>query len=250
VNLIPGISGVDFTNQRISASNPGIKPERSRTFNASLEYYFEPVGVVSFSVFDTEIEDRQFFNFSRLGSSGYAGDTQFANWELAGVVNVTSPTGYRGFELDYSQQLSFLPGAAKGFGVFANHTRVIFDDRAFNLGSPEHMTNGGVSYKFKRFSGRVNLNHVGKLLQNAARNYSAATNSWTNAGPFVQVYQKDRLVTDINLEYQITDSLTLFVDGRNILNEESVYTYFEREHNFERILKTGGIWMAGIKGTF
>lgn len=249
-NLIPGISNVDSTAQRVTASNPDIKPERSRTINASVEYYFEPVGVVSLSVFDTEIKDRQFANITRLGPSGYAGDTQYANWELVGPVNVSSPTGYKGYEIDYSQQLSFLPGVLKGFGIFANHTRVIFDDWAFNTGSPERMTNGGISYKHKRFSGRINLNHVGKLLQNPARTYSAATDSWTNAAPYVQVYQRDRLVTDINLEFDLTNSLTLFIDGRNILNEESVYTYFEREHNFERILKTGGIWMAGIKGSF
>ena len=153
-------------------------------------------------------------------------------------------------EIDYSQQLSFLPGVWKGFGVFANHTRVRFDDWAFNVGSPKVTTNAGVSFSHNKLSARVNFNWVGKLLQNPARTYSAATNSWTSAAPFIEIYQKDRLVTDINLEYKLTNSLTLFLDGRNILNELSVSTYYGREANPERLLKTGGIWMLGVKGEF
>lgn len=248
-NLIPGISGVDFTNAVLTATNPDLKEERSQTFNASVEYYFEPVGLVSFSAFHTEIKDRQFTNRSPLPASGYEGDATYANWTLNAPVNIPYKTSYKGFEIDYQQQLSFLPGVLSGLGVFANHTRVKFDDWAFNTGSPEHMENGGVSFTYKRFFGRLNFNHVGKLLQNAQKTYSAATNTWTV--PVVPpIYQKDRLVTDINLEYKVTDSLTLFLDGRNILNEESVYTYFGREENFERILKTGGIWMLGVKGRF
>jgi iron complex outermembrane recepter protein len=248
-NLIPGISGINFTTAELTATNPDLKEERSKTYNVSLEYYFEPVGLVSVAGFHTEIRDRQFGNRTQLPSSGYEGDATYANWTLIAPVNIPYATDYTGVEIDYQQQLSFLPGALSGLGVFANHTRVKFDDWAFNTGSPERMTNGGVSFSYKRFFGRVNFNHVGKLLQNAQKTYSAATNTWTV--PVVPpIYQKDRLVTDINLELKLTDSLTLFLDGRNILNEESVYTYFGREENFERILKTGGIWMLGIKGRF
>ena len=55
---------------------------------------------------------------------------------------------------------------------------------------------------------------------------------------------------DINLEYRFSDRLTLFVDGRNVLNEPTFYNYWGREENFERILRTGTIWMFGVKGRF
>lgn len=248
-NLIPGISGIDFTNAVLTATNPDLKPERSASLNASLEYYFEPVGLISVSAFRTSIKDRQFANRTQLGAGGFEGDATYASWTLASPVNIPYATDYAGFEIDYQQQLSFLPGALNRLSVFANHTRVKFDDWAFNTGSPEVMTNGGVSFTYKQFFGRLNFNHVGKLLQNPQKTYSAITNTWT-VPVLPPVYQKDRLVTDINLEYRLSDRLTLFFDGRNILNEPSVYTYFGREENFERILRTGGIFMFGLKGSF
>ena len=249
-NLVPGITAVDDSARTISGANPDLKPERSKTINIGVEYYLKPMGAVSMSVFRTEVNDRQFANRTIVGSSGYGGSGAYAGYTLFGPVNIAQKTDYTGVEFDYSQQLTFLPGALKGFGVFFNHTRVRFDDWAFNTGSPLWTYNGGLSYNHKRFSARLNLNWVGKLLQNPARAYSAATNTWSNAAPFVQVYQKDRKVTDINFEYKLTGNLTLFVDGRNVLNEPSTYTYFENEDNFERILKTGGIWMFGLKGRF
>lgn len=253
-NLIPGISGADFTTQILAASNPNLKEERSKTYNVSLEYYFEPVGVVSISGFHSSIKNRQFSNLSKLNATGYEGDVQYANWTLSGPVNIPSPTTYSGVEIDYSQQLSFLPGVLRGLGVFANHTQVHFDEWAFNIGSPKNSTNAGLSFSWGRFSSRLNFNHVGKLLQNANRTYSAATGTWSPvlaAGiPLPPVYQKSRLVTDINLEFKATKNVTLFIDGRNILNEESVYTYYGTTNNPERILKTGSIWMAGVKGAF
>ena len=249
-NLIPGISSVDDTNRRISASNPDLKEERSKSFNGSLEYYFEPVGLVSVGVFRTEVRDRQFSNQLVLGPDGYEGDTTYAGWTLLGPVNIAAPTTFKGFEIDYSQQLSFLPGELKGLGVFANYTRVSYDDWGFYTGSPEVMANGGLSFSNRRFSARLNLNWVGKILNNPARTYNVNTGVWTSAAPFVEVYQRDRLAADLNLEYNLTSRLTLFVDGRNIFNEPSQYTYRGVEENFERILKTGAIWMVGIKGRF
>lgn len=248
-NLIPGISGVDFTNTVLTATNPDLKPERSQSWNGSLEYYFEPVGYVSASAFYTKVRDRQFTNRTQLGASGYEGDATYANWMLNSPVNISYATSYKGIELDYQQQLKFLPGVLSNLGIFANHTRVKYDDWAFNTGSPEVMTNAGVTFGFKGFFARVNYNHVGKLLQNAQRTYSAATNTWTV--PVVPLlYQKDRPTMDINLEYRFSDRLTLFVDGRNVFNEPTFYNYFGREENFERILRTGTIWMFGVKGRF
>ncbi len=251
-NLIPGVSGFsDVGTGTITATNPDLKPERSRTLNGSIEYYFEPAGVLSASVFYTRLKDRQFNSPVVLGPGGYPGIPNTAGFTLNTPVNLARSTYYAGVEIDYSQQLSFLPGALKGLGVFANHTRLKFDDWAFNLGSAKVITNGGLSYNHGRFSGRVNLNWVGKLLQNPSRNYNPVTGVWTYAAnPGVEIYQKDRLVTDLNVEFKLNSRVSLFLDGRNILNEPSVYTYYGHEDNFERILRTGGIWMLGVKGRF
>jgi iron complex outermembrane recepter protein len=249
-NLIPGITGVDHTARTVTGANPDLREERSKTVNLSLEYYFEPVGQFTIGAFRTEVRDRQFANQTTLGSDGYAGDTQYAGYTLFAPVNIAAPTKLHGFEIDYQQQLSFLPGALRGLGVFANYTRLSYDDWGFYTNSAKAIANGGVQFQHKRLLARVNANWVGKLLQNPARTYNPVTNVWTNSAPNVEVYQKDRLSVDINIEYELRPWLTVFLDGRNVFNEPSQYTYRGVEENFERILKTGGIWLAGVKGRF
>lgn len=235
-NLVPGISAVNDADRILTASNPNLKEEQSQTLEMRLEYYFNPVGALSVSVFETHVKDRQATTTQDLGPGGYLGDAQYANWRLNSTFNVGATTKYRGLEIDYSQQLSFLPKPFNGAGVFGNFTRLDYDNYAYYYGSPKWIANGGVSYDYGRFGGRLNANYVGKIL-----------NTVSNGFP---EYQRDRLQLDLNLEFQINHRFTLFADARNLTNEPSQYTYRGTEDNFIRILKTGTIWMFGVKGQF
>jgi hypothetical protein len=169
---------------------------------------------------------------------------------LNSTYNVSNTLTVRGFEFDYSQELSFLPSPFKGFGIFANYTQLQYSDYAFFTNSPLWTANSGLSYSHKKWSARVNGNLVSKILQTAGRTYSVATSQWTPAAPYAPEYQALRLQFDMTLEYILTPVVTIFVDGRNILNEPSVYTYRGKTDNYMRVLRTGGIWQAGIKGRF
>lgn len=234
-NLVPGISSIDDTNRVLSASNPNLRPENSRTLEARLEYYFKDVGYLSVAVFQSEVDDRQASSRQTLGSGGWGGDPDYAGWELISTFNVGTSTTYRGVEIDYSQQLSRLPGWMAGLGIFANLTRLDYDNPAFYFGSPETIANGGFSYSGRRLGGRLNANYLGRSLI-----WQAAANE----------YNRDRLQLDLNLEFKINERLTAFADARNLTNAPSQYTYRAVEENFMRILRTGTIWMVGMKGTF
>jgi iron complex outermembrane recepter protein len=249
-NLVPGVSGINETGLIVTASNPDLKEERSENINVSLEYYLQPVGMITLSAFQSKVKDRQATNITPLGASGFDGDTNYANWQLNTVQNIGNALKYNGLELDYSQQLTFLPGSLRGLGVYGNYSLFHYEDRAFFIDSPTWVSNLGMTYSLGRFTSRVNGNWVGKRLMNPGRTYNLQTGQWTASAPFAVEYQADRLQFDLNLEYKITNSLTLFLDGRNILNEPSVYTYRGSEDNFIRILRTGGIWMVGVKGRF
>ena len=248
-NLVPGISAIDETGLIVTAANPDLKPERSQNINVSLEYYFEPVGLLSVTGFRSSIKDRQASNLTQLGAGGFNGDTTFANWRLNSVFNVGNTLEYSGVELDYLQQLSFLPGALSGFGLFANHTLLHYDDRAFYLGSPTWIANAGINYTHRKWSARLNGNWVGKKLDAPGRTYSIVTNQWSPGQNFAPEYTADRLMFDVNLEYRISSSLTVFLDGRNILNAETA-SYRGTEDNFQRVFTSGAIWMLGVKGKF
>lgn len=249
-NLVPGISAEDPNTNTITGSNPDLTEESSRTFNLTAEYYFEPVGVLSASVFRTEVDDRQFTGQEfTLGPDGYQGNVQYAGWRLRSTANLPIATTLRGVELDYNQQLSKLPGFLSGLGVFGNVTYVDYDHWEFYFNSPKLIRNAGIAYNQGRWAARLNLNWVGRILQVSPNVFNVATRTFsTNAA--APEYQKDRQQFDLNLEYQLSDRVTLFLDGRNIFNEDSTYSYRGREENFMRILQTGGIWIAGVKGRF
>jgi len=249
-NLIPGISGIDYSARTVTGTNPDLKEENSETFNLAVEYYFEPAGYLSISAFQTTTDDRQFANQTIIGEDGYGGDASLAGFTLFGPVNIADPTTIKGIEFDYSQQLTMLPGAFSGLGVFANLTFLSFDDWAFYTNSPEQMRNIGLTYRYKGFSARLNSNWVGKQLINPSRTYSSVTGQWTWAAPYALEYEKARMQYDLNIEFRVTDRVTLFLDARNLTNTPSQSTYRHSEDNFIRVLNTGTIWLGGVKGTF
>ena len=73
---------------------------------------------------------------------------------------------------------------------------------------------------------------------------------WTVAAPYAAEFQADRLQTDLNLEYRLKPRVTIFASIRNMLNEPSVYTYRDNKDNWMRQLKTGAVYMVGVKGSF
>ena len=248
-NLIPGISSVDFDNQILSASNPALKPEKSNNFNLGFEYYFEPVGAFSVSFFQFNVKDRQFGTQEYLGASGFEGDPTYAGWRVNWVNNVGNTLKQRGFEIDYQQQLSFIP-ALKGLGVFANYTASRFDDWGFWAGVAQVSANAGLTYDRGKFMSRLNGNWVGRQLQTVGRSYNLATNTWAPAAPFAPEYQAARLLVDLNLEYRLTRAITVFADARNLFNEPTISTYRAVPDDFLRKLRTGTVWMVGLKGRF
>jgi TonB-dependent receptor len=249
-NLVPGISNVNESAQSFSSNNTNLKPEKSDNYSLGLEYYFQPVGMFTASAFYSKVTDRQATFSTPLGSTGYLGDTYYANYTMNRTENVGVPVSYSGLEFDYSEQLSFLPGALKGLGVSANYTVVRYSDWAFFTGSPLQMANASLSYSIGKFYARINGNWLGKILNTAGRAYSLTTGLWTPAAPYANEFQASRLQTDLNLEYRLKPRMTLFCSVRNMLNEPSVYTYRDNKDDWERILKTGAVWMVGVKGSF
>jgi TonB-dependent receptor len=249
-NLVPGISGVNETTQTFTSNNTNLKPEKSDNYSLGFEYYFQPIGMFTASAFYSKVTDRQASFPTLLGSTGYLGDTYYANYTMNRTENVGVPVSYSGLEFDYSEQLSFLPGAFKGLGVSANYTVVRYSDWAFFTGSPLQMANASLSYSIGKFYVRVNGNWLGKILNTPGRSYSLITNAWTPAAPFANEFQAARTQTDLNLEYRLKPRMTIFCSIRNMLNEPSVYTYRDNKEDWMRILKTGAVWMVGVKGSF
>jgi TonB-dependent receptor len=233
-NLIPGISNVNESTFTLNSTNPDLKPETSKNFNLGLEYYFESVGQVTIGWFKSKITDLQ-----RTRTGIAVTDTWLAsiypNYTLSITDNVANAE-MSGVEIDYAQQLSFLPGRLKGFGVFGNYTRLHFDTWNNYLNAAKDQWNAGISYMHGRFYAQFRVNYTGK------RQTSTAVNGWHN-------FDGERRMCDVSVNYRLSPRATLFVNGKNIF-DEPIWGYQGRKEAWARYARFGGFWELGVKGAF
>jgi TonB-dependent receptor len=221
---------VNFENRTVNTSNPALKPQIADNFDLSAEYYFEPAGVFSAGVFLKEIKD---FIYTAGGEIIPAGQDNDFGGEFAGYTLTTQRNGgtgkVKGLELSYTQQFTFLPGFWKGFGAFANFTRM---EAEGNYGSGTAIAlaptpkiagfnplnaNAGVSYINNKLTARVQMNYRGRYLLTF------------NANESRQVYARKRMTIGVKTSYRFTRRLEAYFDVVNLFSEP------DREREF-----TGG----------
>ena len=119
-DLVPSFS-VSDTNQTITLDNPSLKPQFANSYDLSLEYYLKPVGLFSVGLFRKDLTDFVFRQGAGVVAAGPHNDYggQYASYDI--VTNGNGGSGrVDGLELSYLQQLTFLPGALRGFTVLLN----------------------------------------------------------------------------------------------------------------------------------
>ena len=228
--IIPNTT-VNYETRSISTSNQSLKPQFADNFDVSLEYYFEPVGLLSAGVFLKEIKQ---FIFTRGGQTVGAGADNGFDGEYEGFALTSQDNGgfakVKGFELAYQQQFSFLPGGWKGFGIYANYSR-LQTEGDYGTGSvsstdevagftPES-ANFGISYIRHPVSIRVQFNHVGKYLNTF------------NVNQARRLYRQARSVVDLKTVYNISKQMDAYHDITNLLNEaDRVQVWYKDRPNF------------------
>jgi outer membrane receptor protein involved in Fe transport len=122
-NFLPSITP-DETNKLVTINNPGLKPQQASNWDATLEYYFEPVGSLTFGWFHKEIRDYIVSNLEARvvpngTDNGYNGD--YAGFSERTTLN--AGTVYvQGLEFAYRQQFTFLPGLLRGLNASFNYS--------------------------------------------------------------------------------------------------------------------------------
>jgi len=214
--LIPRTT-VNYESRTVSTNNPSLEPQYADNFDASIEYYFEPVGLLSAGVFLKEIKQ---FIFTAGGQPVGPGPDNGFDGEYEGFTLTTQRNGgfakIRGIELAYQQQFTFLPGWWSGLGVFANYTKLETEGdygaavvRATSevAGFTPETGNLGVSYIKGRTSLRFQFNHVGKYLVTFNANQAAL------------LYRKARSTMDIKARYTLSKRFDIYLDVDNVFAE-------------------------------
>ena len=247
-NLVPNET-VNEPNQTVTLNNPGLLPQMAENWDASLEYYFEPVGTVSIGWFHKTITDYIVSGIAgrTIGTgadNGYGG--QYSGFTTLSSANAGTAI-VQGWEISYQQQFTFLPGPLKGLSGQINYTLL---DTHGNFGGRTNLTSGQVAgfvprtgnaslaWRHRSFGARVLVNYTGDYLQT----YSA-TAAWRN------LYRFKRTIVNLGLSYQIRPALSLTCDVANLFNQPQAL-YLGSKDRMQSTIINGTTITAGLSGRF
>ncbi|MSU50471.1 MAG: TonB-dependent receptor [Opitutus sp.] len=247
-NLLPNET-INENQQTLTTNNPSLLPQTAANWDASLDYYFEPVGNLSVGWFRKTIKD---YIVAGINSGTVAnGADNGYNGEFGGFTRLSSAnagTAYvQGWELSYQQQFTFLPGVLRGLAFSANYTLL---DTHGNFGGAANLTTGQVagfipraanaslSWRHRGLSVRALVNYTGPYLQT----YSAASLGRN-------LYRFKRTITTLGFGYQLRPAVSLTCDIDNLFNEPQT-RYRGIPDQMQSTSITGTAVTLGVNGRF
>jgi TonB-dependent receptor len=140
-SLTPGINIGTGSTKTVSSGNPFLQPYRAKTYDLSVEWYFQPQALLSAAFFYKDIStfvqsytsplstfDANPFGLPDSAAVAACGTTagcapNLPVWQFSTSIN--TPGGpLKGFELNYQQPFTFLPAPFDKFGFLGNYTHV------------------------------------------------------------------------------------------------------------------------------
>lgn len=265
-SLSPGVTvSVSGSARTVSAGNPGLDPQRAKTVDLGFEWYFDEGAMLGLGLFHKEIEsfiqttrETHPYSWSGLPASLLDGTTATVDDDFVFTVPINTPGGnLDGFEINYTQPFTFLPGFWKDFGVQLNYTWV--DSQIQYLLSSgaaaqkEDLTglsktswNATLFYEGQRFSGRVSAtNRSDYLIQVPGTEVgfdSAASGVHGQSGT---------TILDASVRYKINDHFEVSLEGSNLTNQAQ--ESWVANPNLQLPLeysKTGRQYLLGVRYKF
>ena len=169
---------IDPDGPEIVSGNADLIPTTSFNIDLMAEHYFQGIGIASGGFFYKKMDDIIFTVTKDIAGGAYDG------FEEEKPVNGGSANLF-GVELNWNQQLTFLPGVLDGLGVYANYTHIwakadLADDVISSTFSSEEdfknrddvlpgqtgdVANFALSYEKFGFSGRLSLAYQGEYVE-------------------------------------------------------------------------------------
>jgi TonB-dependent receptor len=244
-DLVPNFAA-NVTNQTITIDNPSLQPQYSDNFDLSLEYYLKPMGQLSLGYFRKDLTDfvfRQEIGVVPSGpDNGY--DGLYGGYDI--ISNANGGRGrVDGVEFSYLQQLSFLPGALRGFTLLANYTHLrATGDYGQDSGGPgglvgfvPHTANLRLSYNYRWFAPYLQWSYVGRTLGSF------------NVLPQMQTNRLERRIVNAGLSLRLPRQLEFFFDVANLFDEPQRTAHFVTGTRISTIYN-GPFISFGLNGRF
>jgi TonB-dependent receptor len=203
-------------DEEIERGNPDLVNTTAYGFDLLAEHYFSGIGIISGGLFYKSLSDIIYYSYVEEVGGPYDG------FEAFQPVNGGDGTLY-GFELNWQQQLTFLPGFLDGLGIFLNYT---YTSSSADLPGREDETlpgqagntaNVALSYQKAGFTGQVSLNYHDKYIDVVGEDEDH------------DIYYKEHLQLDISANQSVWDGLSVYLQFVNLTNAPLSY-YMGKEN--------------------
>lgn len=249
----------------INVANPSLKPKTTDAWNIELAYYTKNggrlAGTYYYSTTKNNWETLPLYNtdpeYAQVLNAIGLDPASFADWTINTTVNGDERSKQTGYEFALRQNLGLLHDWGKFFNVFANYShknqKPSQKPGVVQLTAMSTNTWGaGVNFSMRRFSTSVKMTYRNAL-------FTRTGNSVSYNGTAYQLYDEtpEEYKVDVDLDYQLTRRYTIWVNGRNVFNEERTryrwdaasgimpeYARIQTQHRF------GVQVTAGVTGRF
>ncbi len=265
-SLTPGVNIGTGSNKTVTSGNPFLDPFRAKTADAAIEWYFQPGALLSAAFFYKDIStfvqsytsplstfDQNPFGLPDSAAVAACGTTPGCSpglpvWQFSTSVN--TPGGpLKGFELNYQQPFTFLPGPFDKFGFLGNFTYV--KSEVTYLSSTGAITavgpltnlsktsyNATLYYETPKLSSRVSAAYRSKYLtQIPGRNGSDVEGT------------KGTLNFDASVTYNWSKNLAFTFEAVNLTNEVQDQ-YYDSSQLVSFYHETGREFFLGFRYTY
>jgi TonB-dependent receptor len=231
---LAGVIAINENNFTVQIPNPELKPETSNKYFASIQYFIEPAGTISVSTYQLEVKNMGTSNTEiSAEAAGYADDPEYVGYRFLRPTNLDGIRKIKGVEFEYSQQLVFLPGFARGFSVFGSVSRAIPDTRLTAV--VPKAANGGIRFSNHKFNLQVRATWSSARITSIA----ATQTQW----------QYERLMFDVSGGYKLNRTYEVTLSGRNITNAP-IRGFMDEPGIMLSNQEYGAVWTLGIRGRY
>lgn len=210
VDVGPGFTP-NTTNNTGSRGNPELKPFEATQYDLTLEWYFGTASILSGALFRKDIESFTVVTVTQEFVPGFS--------ERFGLFNISQPQNGKdgvveGFEINYQQAFTFLPGLWSNFGVQANYTYADSETPLIDELTQSQLPLPGLSedsysligyYEDDRFSARLAYTHRSEYLFQVQQAVNAGSR-----------FNDDFGQLDASASYNINDHVRLTIEAQNL----------------------------------
>lgn len=209
-----------------NSGNPFLKPMEAVNYDLTLEWYFAPVGSLTFSYFYKDLEN-YFISGTRTELYTNNGATQEV--EVASALNGEEGS-VQGFELAYQQFFDMLPAPFDGIGVQANYT-FVEEEGSPNAGlapdNPNTTANANFAFEGLPLEGLSEDNYNLVLMYEKYGWNARMAYNWRSAYLLttqdvitqLPIFNEAIGFLDASVFYDVTENIKFGVQGTNLTDE-------------------------------